>query len=152
MYPVSKRMIALLRHGTFLRQEDGAIEFLKFNADFKSAFPNSVRWPLRIWIHHLQKGGGRKKIFQFCTDFIGSEILYFRAIQDDSGEILVDPSLLDNVLIPDNFFEFVYHVGSYFNMHSINTSGLVGRRIKSWKMSANGFLYSRGSHGQEVGW
>ena len=37
----------------------------------------------------------------------------------------MDPSFLDNVLIPDNFFEFVYHVGSYFNMHSIIASGLI---------------------------
>ena len=37
----------------------------------------------------------------------------------------MDPSLLDNVLIPNNFFEFAYHVGSYFNMHSIIASGLI---------------------------
>ena len=46
-------------------------------------------------------------------------------IQGGSWENLVDPSLLDNVLIPDNFFEFVYHVGSYFNMHSISASELI---------------------------
>ena len=39
----------------------------------------------------------------------------------------MDPSLLDNVLIPDDVFEFVYHVGSYFNMHSIIASGLIAR-------------------------
>ena len=32
-------------------------------------------------------------------------------IQGHSGENLVDPSLLDNVLIPKNF----YHVRNYFN-------------------------------------
>ena len=37
----------------------------------------------------------------------------------------MDPSLLDVVLIPDNFFEFVYHVGSHFNIHSIIASGLI---------------------------
>ena len=41
-----------------------------------------------------------------------------------------DPSLLDNVLIPEDFFEFIYHIGSCFNMHSIIASGLVaGGRI-----------------------
>ena len=41
----------------------------------------------------------------------------------------MDPSLLDNVLILNSFFEFVHHIGSYFNMHSIIASGLiVGRK------------------------
>ena len=58
-----------------------------------------------MWIEHLLKGGGRKKIFQFCTNYTGSQNLYLRAIQGHSGETTVDPSLLDNVLIPDNVFE-----------------------------------------------
>ena len=37
----------------------------------------------------------------------------------------MDPSLQDNVLIPDNFFEYIYHVGCYFKLHSIITSGLI---------------------------
>ena len=42
----------------------------------------------------------------------------------------MDPSLLDNVLIPEDFFEFIYLIGSCFNMHSIIASGLVaGGRI-----------------------
>ena len=32
----------------------------------------------------------------------------------------VDPSFQDNVLIRDNFFEYIYHVGCYFIMHSIS--------------------------------
>ena len=69
----------------------------------------------------------RKKRFQLCTDNTWSEILYFRAIQGNSGENTVNPSLLDNVLSPDNFFEFVHHVGSVLNMHSISASGLIAR-------------------------
>ena len=37
----------------------------------------------------------------------------------------MDPSSQDNVLVPDNFFESIYHIGSYFNMHSIIASGLI---------------------------
>ena len=37
----------------------------------------------------------------------------------------MDPSLLDNVLIPKDFFPFIYHVVSYFNLHSIIASGLI---------------------------
>ena len=125
-YPVSKRMVLSLRHGTAIpRQEDGQIELWRLKADSKPVFPNNVCWSIGLWTDHLQKGGGRKKRFQFCTIFSGSEILDLRAIQVHSGENPVVPSLLDNVLIPDIFFEFVYHVGCYFNMHSIIASGLL---------------------------
>ena len=36
----------------------------------------------------------------------------------------MDPSLLDNMLIPGDFFEFIYHIGS---MHSIFASGIIAR-------------------------
>ena len=57
-----------------------------------------VRW---------QKGGGNKKRFQCCTDPSGQEILYLRALQGHSGRNLIDPSLQDNVLIPNDFFEYI---------------------------------------------
>ena len=37
----------------------------------------------------------------------------------------MDPFLLDTVLIPDYFFEFIHHVGSVFDIHSITQSGLI---------------------------
>ena len=122
-YPVSKRIIALLRHGPLLRDGDGAIEFRRLEMELRSGFPNSENWSTRLWTDHLQKNGGQKKRFQFCIHSTGEQILYLRAIQGHSGENPVDPSCQDNVLIPDNFFE--YHVGCYFNMHSIIASGLI---------------------------
>ena len=56
-------------------------------------------------------GGGNKKIFQYWTDPSGQEILYLRALQGYSGRNPIDPLLQDNVLIPNNFFEYIYHVG-----------------------------------------
>ena len=117
-------MIALLRHGTLPRDEGGAMEFWRLAAEFKSAFPNSVHWSIRLWIDHLHEGGGQKR-FQFCTDSHGTQFLNLRAIQGHSGENLVDPSLLDNVLVPDTSFEFIYHVECYFNMHPMIGSGLI---------------------------
>ena len=58
----------------------------------------------------MAKGGGKKKIFQYCTDSLG-ESLYLRALQGHSGRNFIDPSLQDNVLIPDDFFKYIYHVG-----------------------------------------
>ena len=39
----------------------------------------------------------------------------------------MDPWSLDNVLISENYIEVVYHVGRYFNIHSIVASGLLAR-------------------------
>ena len=54
----------------------------------------------------------------------GQEILYIRALQGHSGRNPIDPSLQDNVFIPDNFFEYIYHIGCAINLHPITNSGL----------------------------
>ena len=70
-------------------------------------------------------GRGNKRRFQYCTDSSGQEILYLRALQGHSGRNLIDPPLQDNVLIPNNFFEYTYHIGCAVNSHSITNSGLI---------------------------
>ena len=72
-----------------------------------------------------QEAGGNKKRFQYCTDPSGQGILYLRALQGHSGRNLIDPSLQDNVLILDGFFEYIYHIGCAvsFTLH-ITNSGL----------------------------
>ena len=42
-----------------------------------------------------------------------------------SGRNLVDPSLQDSVFIPNDFFEYIYHMGCAINLHSIMNSGLI---------------------------
>ena len=73
----------------------------------------------------MAKGGGNKKIFQYCTDPSRQEILYLRALQGHSGLNLVDPSVQDNVLIQNDFFEYTYHIGCAINLHSITNSGMI---------------------------
>ena len=73
----------------------------------------------------MAKAGGNNKIIQCCTESSGQEILYLRALQGHSGRNPIDPSLQDNVLIPNNFFEYIYHVGCAINLHSIANSGLI---------------------------
>ena len=72
----------------------------------------------------MQGGGGNKKRFQYCTDSSGQEILYLRALQGHSGRNPIDPTLQDNVVIPNSFFEYIYHIVS---LHSITNSGLIAR-------------------------
>ena len=42
-----------------------------------------------------------------------------------SGRNPIDPTLQDNVLSPDNFFEYIYHIGCAISLHSITKSGLI---------------------------
>ena len=70
--------------------------------------------------------GGNKKKFQYCTDPSGQEILYLRALQGHSGRNPIDPALQDNVLIPNNFFEYIFHIGCAVSLHTpITNSGLM---------------------------
>ena len=70
-------------------------------------------------------GGGNNKIFQYCIDPSGQEILYLRALQGHSGRNPMDPSLQEKALIPKKFFEYTYHIGCAVNLHSITNSGLI---------------------------
>ena len=70
-------------------------------------------------------GGGNKKRFPYCIDSSGQEIFHLRALQGHPGRNFIDLSLQDNVSIPDDFFEYIYHVGCAINLHSIINSGLI---------------------------
>ena len=72
---ISKKMIALLWHEqNILRAEEGP----------QREISCSARWSDNTCVDHLQRGGGRKKWFQLCTNNTGLVILYFRAIQGHS--------------------------------------------------------------------
>ena len=139
-YEVSKKVIHLLRHSQKVhREEDGAVHFCRINANLQSQFPQSTHWSDDRWKACLAGGGGAKRIFQYCTDDSGT-IIYFRALQRRSGRNLFDPSLQDNVVIPSGFFQYFYHIGCGFNLHSIINSGLILGGQNSSKRQAVFFL------------
>ena len=123
-YPVAKRLNTLLRHGHLPREEDGAIEFWRLEDDLRNNFKNSQHLSDEMWKSKMANCGGNKKRLQYCTDSSGQEILYLRALQGHSLRNPIDPTLQDTVLIPTNFFEYVYHIGCAINFHSITNSGL----------------------------
>ena len=84
---------------------------------------NSRQRSDEMWKSRMAGGGGHKKRFQYCIDSSGQEILYLRRLQGHSGRNPIDPSLQDNVLIPDNFFDYIFHIGCVINSHSITNSG-----------------------------
>ena len=124
-YPVSKQLGTLLRHGDLPREEDGAIQLWRLIDYLRNDFVHSQHWSDEMWKSRMAGGGGNKKIFQYCADPSGQEILYLRALQGHSGRNPIDPTLQDNVLIPNNSFEYIYHIGCAINLHSITNSGLI---------------------------
>ena len=139
-FPVSKRLTSLLRHGHLPREEDGAIEFWRLKHCLRYDFENSQYWSGEMWKSRMAGGGGHKKRFQYCTDPSGQEILYLRALQSHSGRNPIDLSLQDNVLIPNNFFEYICHVGCAINLHSITNSGILPGRQNLGKKRQTVFL------------
>ena len=124
-YNLSKKVVNLLRHNQKLhREEDGAIQFYKIKFHLRDHHPQIQNWSDDRWIACLAAGGGPKRRYQYCSDYLGS-IIYLRALQGHSGSNLIDPTLQDNVLIGPGIFPYIYHVGSNFNLHSIVSNGLI---------------------------
>ena len=121
---MSKKLIRLLRHGSLPREDDGAIEFWRIKDNLQKHFLYCHHWSDEKWKKSMARGGGNNTRYQYCTDSLGT-ILYLRALQSHSGRSLIDPTLQDNVIIPDNFFQYIYHIGCAMNLHSIINSGLI---------------------------
>ena len=103
-----------------------------------SKFDGSSQWPVEAWITRLAEGGGPKKRFHCCSNPNSSKhFLYFRAIQGHSRGNLVDPALQGNVLLPEDFTEYIHHVGSLSEICSTIRSGLIpgGRSLKRDRQS-----------------
>ena len=77
-HPVSKQLSTLLRHSHLPRQDDGAIEFWRIKEYLRNEFVHSQHWSDEKRKSAMARGGGNKKIFQYCTDPSGQEILYLR--------------------------------------------------------------------------
>ena len=91
---------------------------------FRNISCHCHHWSDDKWQNNMARGRRNKKRYQYCTDSSGV-ILYLRALQGHSGPSLIDPTLQDNVVIPSNFFQYMYHVRCSINLHSIINSGLV---------------------------
>ena len=110
-FEVSKFRIRLLRHDDRVNpEEDGAVRFDDLAEKFMATFDGTSQWTVDACITFLAKGGGPKNRFQYCVNPNSSKhFLYFRTIQGLSGGTLVDPTLQDNVLLPDDFAEYDMH-------------------------------------------
>ena len=124
-YDISEKLIHLLRHGQHMdREDDGAVQFWRIKEHLQNQFPQSIHWSDDRWKVCLAAGGGNKKRYQYCADASGTTV-YLRALQGHSGRNIINLSLQDNVLIPNDFFEYIYHIGCAINLHPIVNSGLI---------------------------
>ena len=88
-------------------------------------FANAQHWSLDKWISVLAIGGGQKKRFQYCANpNYSQKFLYLPAIQGHSGST-INPALQDNVLLPEVFTGYIYHVGNGKELRSIVNHGLI---------------------------
>ena len=71
-----KHLSTLLRHGDLPREEDGAIVFWRLKDYLRNDSKNSQHWSDEMWKSKMQGGGGNKKVFQYCTDPSGQEIVH----------------------------------------------------------------------------
>ena len=105
------------------RIDDGAVLFDDVLEELKKKKFDALRWSIHDWISILAKGGGPKKRFQYCLNPNSSNhFLYFRAIQGHSGGDALDPELQDNVLLPKECTEYIYHVGNASELNSIRNA------------------------------
>ena len=123
LYPVPKQLITLLRHGHLPREDMERLNSGELRNIFGTILCDLNIWSDEKWKSTMAKGGGNKKRFQYCTDPSGQD--FFCALLGHSGRILIDPSLQDTVLIPNDFFEYIYHTGCAINLISIVNSGLI---------------------------
>ena len=146
---MSKQLSTLLRHGHLPREDDGAIELWRIEDYLRNDFAQPQHWSDEKWNSRMAKGGVNKKIFQCCTDSSGQGILYLRALQGHSGRNAIDPELQDNVLIPNDFFEYIDYIECAINLHSITNSGLIPGG-QHWSKRQTVFFLLFVSHGQRT--
>ena len=122
---LSKKVINLLRHNQKLhREQDGAVQFYKIKFHLRDYSLPIQNWSDNRWLACLAAGGGPKRRYQYCSDYLGS-IIYLRALQGHSGDSIIDLAMQDHVLIGPGVFPYIYHVGSNFNISSILSNGLI---------------------------
>ena len=86
-YNLSKKVINLLRHNQKVhREQDGAVQFYKIKSLMRDYSLSIQNWSDNRWLACLAAGGGPKRRYQYCSDYLES-IIYLRALQGHSGTV-----------------------------------------------------------------
>ena len=74
-YNLSKKVINLLRHNQKLhREQDGAVQFYEIKFHLRDYSLPIQNWSDGRWLACLAAGGGPKRRYQYCSDYLGSII------------------------------------------------------------------------------
>ena len=127
-YKLSKRVINLLRHNPNVnRERDGSVQFYKIKFLIRDLSLSTQNWSDNRWLACLAAGGGPKRRYQYCSDYLGS-IIYLRALQAHSGDSIIDLAMQDHVLIIPQIFLLCLPCGKQFQ-YSFNSQ----QRIDTWR-------------------
>ena len=85
---------------------------------------------------------------QHCTDPSGQEILDLQALQGHSGRNPIDPSVQDNVLIPINFFEYMYLSHWMCSQFTFHHKFRIDTGRTKFEQKTDGIIYVCGSYEQ----
>ena len=123
-YNLSKKVINLFRQSKVTSRTRWSNSILQNKFHLRNHHSQIQNLSDDRWKACLAAGGGSKRRYQYCSDYLGS-IIYLRALQGHSGDSLIDLALQDNVLIGLGVLPYIYHVGCAFNLHSIIGNGLI---------------------------
>ena len=92
--------------------------------EFKKKFDAASQWSINDWISFLEKGGGKDFNVAWIKTLPDTSCAseQFKDIQEVMLMIL---ELQDNVLSPEGFTEYIYHVGNVSEMNSVIRNGLI---------------------------
>ena len=98
----------------------------------------------------LQKEVVLRRYFSIVCVWIHTRLVpsyAFEQFKATLEEKHIDPTLQDNVLLPSDFAEYIYHVGSSHDLHSIIQSGLIpgGKDVKKGRHA----VFFRGDEAQD---
>ena len=138
-YEISKKVINLLRRSRKVqREDDGAVQFWRIKNYLQSQFPQIPHWSDNRWKACLAAGGGAKK--EILHLMIQEQLFISELFKDIQDAILLILHYRTNVVIPSKFFQYNYHIGCGFNLHSIINSGLIPGGQNSGKRQTVFFL------------
>ena len=123
---ISKCVTNILRHhDQDEREADGAMHWNAKPPVLKGRFQNHLKKESadEDWFHCLYLGSFKTR-FEICKDENG-ELRYIRAIQGHSGGIIISPRLMNYVMNPYRWKQFIYHVGRARDQYSVAEAGLV---------------------------
>ena len=139
-FQVSKFITRLLRHSKQVNREaDGAVHYDQvieeckrklsddtgsWSDEMKQQFANVPFWSIDKWKSVLAKGGRTEEKVSILRGTILRNSCTF---EQSKGihESTINPALQDNVLLPEGFAKYIYHVGNGKELRSIVNHGLI---------------------------